>query len=170
MMTAEAVGPTVTHFFGAKGKATHGRPPRYVWVPTRIAERGETPTRNVEEFRTIFAWAEHCEVYVWGRSFAEVSALRRNLLVALGRSAFADVAVEGGRYARPGEAWNQDGELFVLEFSIRVPIPDEFVEIADVLTEPEVGTVVPTEITGDIHNSPDTETDGELGVSVSTSP
>ena len=158
----------VPHFFGARYR-NHDSYPKYVWVPTRSRERNLSPTRLVEEYRSLSAHAEHVEIDCLGEDFDQTWALRQNLGKALHDLGLADQDTAGGEWVDPSESWNQEGELYRLEVSLVVPIIDAYVDLTT-MEDPVQETFIPARIEGDIFKSPDVETDGELGVHVSTSP
>ena len=171
-----AEGITVPHAFGLRELKTLTAPPRYVWVPSRSAERKQGPHRSVTEYRTLFANAEHAIVHCWGRTYAEAWALRQNIVVAMHRSTRADLSIESAQWTRASEAFNQHGEVYTLEFSVLVPVPDHYVAIA--APGPDAGlpeyepqsTVVIGDNAADVYSSPDTDTDGELAVEIEPTP
>lgn len=165
-----AAGITVPHEMGKRWEAAHGVPPRYVWVPLRSRERGLTPSRAVTDYRSTFAFREHFAVGCWGRSYAECWALANNLAKALNDDAAHDIRLEGGQWERPGEAWNQKGELYVFEFSLAVPFIDVYVEPAEEPTYSDVSTVVPTVYEADVEQTEDPDVDGETAVVVTSNP
>lgn len=157
-----AAGIEVPHLFGGANESALGSAPRYVWVPGRSSDRNETPTRSTQQYRTLYATREHCEIHCWGRSFDQTWALRQNVIKALHDVASVDVQLEAAsRWERPGEAWNQSGELYILEISLDVPVIDAWV---DVVTLPDVApdTVVAGGVELDEYQSPDLATDGDL--------
>lgn len=162
-----AAGVAVDHVFGVAEKSAHGRPPRYVWVPTRSRDRNATPVRAVDELRSIFASQEHCEVYCFGQNFHQAWALRQNLLKCLNDAAAADIEIESGRWERPAGALNQDGELYVLEFSMNVPVVDGYVPPTTLL-EPVASTFIPARIEADIQLSASVDENGEALTTVSS--
>lgn len=161
-----AAGIDVPHLFGESAVNVHGAAPRYVWVPTRSADKNETPTRSVQEYRTLFVTREHCEIHCWGATYAQAWALRQNVIKALHDAAGVDVQLEGAsRWEGPGESWNQSGELYVLEVSLECPVVDAWV---DVQTLPDVAPDT-AEVDGlvlDEYQSPDLSTNGDLVTSV----
>lgn len=131
--SALAVGAVaVPHLFGAKGKEELGAPPRYVWIPSRTREQKATTTRAVDAPRALYTTAEYAEIHCWGTTFAQAHALRNNVIRALKANAGA-IRIENAEWVRPAEAWNQSGELYVLEFSTDVPAFDQY-------TDPYTGT------------------------------
>lgn len=174
--TLTAEGITTPHAFGLREIKALAAPPRYVWVPSRSAERKQAPHRSVDEHRALFCTAEHAHVHCWGRTYAEAWALRQNLVAAIHHGTKADCQIEGGQWTRASEAFNQDGEVYTLEFSVLVPIPDLYVAIA--AAGPSVAaptyeaqsTVVLDDNGADFYSSPDTDTDGELAVTIEPDP
>lgn len=172
----EDAGITVPHAFGLRELKVLTSPPRYVWVPSRSAERKQAPHRAVDEHRALFANAEHAIVHCWGRSYAEAWALRQNLVVAMHRSTRADLSIESAQWTRASEAFNQAGEVYTIEFSVLVPVPDHYVTIAapgpDAAApeyEPQ-STVMIDDNGADLYSSPDEDTDGELAVEIEPTP
>lgn len=172
-------GFTVPHLFGAKHQTAHGAPPRYVWVPTRIQPSDAISTRGADQFRTLFAYRAQFVVDVWGVDFVQANALMETLFVALHHSAFVNVELDGGTWARPGQAYNQYGEVLAIEGSLGVPIADRWFDPALIngaadpmnvptIPEPERPTVIPELINADLHLTEDAEEDGELILEVST--
>lgn len=162
-------GIGVDTYFGRSGLSIHARPPRYVWIPTRSRDRNATPVRQTEELRSLFASQEHCQVYCFGKDFHQAWGLRNNLLKSLNDQAAADIDIENGEWMRPKEAVNQDGELYVLEFSMNVPVIDGFVP-PSTMVAPEATTFIPASIEGAIQRSDEAGEDGETLTTVSTSP
>lgn len=160
-----AAGDTTPHTFGERGIAALGSAPRYVWVPTRTRDKNTTPTAKTEELRSIGQVREHVEVHCWGTSFRQAFALRNNLLVAVHRSVAVSAQIEGGQWIDPAQAWNQSGEVYVLELSLESPIADAFVDLTT-LEQPEQSTELLTAADVDAYQSPDGDTDGELIVTV----
>ena len=171
-----ANGIDVPHAFGLRELKTLTAPPRYVWVPGRSAERKQGPHRAVDEHRALFANAEHAIVHCWGRTYAEAWALRQNLVKAIHDSTKADCQIESAQWTRASEAFNQHGEVYTLEFSVLVPVPDHYVTIAapgPSAAAPEYepqSTVVIDDNGADLYSAPDTDTDGELAVTIEPTP
>ena len=162
-------GLIVEHVLGERGLEAHGAPPRYVWIPTDIRDRSDSPTREVDECRTLFVQNALVEVHCWGTTFAQAWALLTNLCKACNDAVRADLEIEQARHIRPAKAWNQDGEIIAITLSVKVPMIDAYVDILT-LADPSAETVLPTEITGDIQYATDVDTDGESLVTVSTAP
>lgn len=161
-----SAGVSVPHLFGGASESALGSAPRYVWIPGRSSDRNDTPTRATQEYRTIYATREHCEIHCWGRTYAQTWALRQNIIKALHDVAGVDVQLEAAsRWERPGEAWNQSGELYILEVSLDVPVIDAWV---DVQTLPDVApdTVEADGVVLDEYKSPTLATNGTLVTSV----
>jgi hypothetical protein len=174
--TLVAEGITVPHAFGLRELKALTSPPRYVWVPSRSAERKQGPHRAVTEYRTLFANAEHAVVHCWGRTYAEAWALRQNLVVAMHRAARADLSIESAQWTRASEAFNQSGEVYTIEFSVLVPVPDHYVAISppgphmSTPTYEPQSTVVIDDNAADLYSSPNEDTDGELAVEIEPTP
>lgn len=160
-----AAGDTTPHSFGKRGVPAHGVAPRYVWVPTRTRERDNSPTTATAELRSLAHLREHCEIHCWGTTFRQAWALRNNLLKAMHDSAAVNVRPENGQWIDPAQAWNQSGEVYVLEISLLSPVPDAFVDLTT-LEQPEQSTELLTAADVDAYQSPDGDTDGELIVTV----
>jgi hypothetical protein len=165
ILNANSVG--CPHVFGERGRAENGAPPRYVWTATHLRDRHEAPTGQVDQPRSLFVARELCFIDCWGKSFAQASAMRNNLIKAMQEAEAADLAIEGGEWIRPGTGQNQLGELFRFEVSIRVPFFDGWIDI-ETLEEPAESTAVVARWDADIYRSPDIDTDGTESVFVTT--
>lgn len=170
-----AAGLTVPHLKGIRKNFSQGNPPRYVWIATRIRDSRESPTRRVDQHRSLFTSNLHVDIYCWGRDEDECWALWTNLNAAIVRAFEADMVPEGGRWEHFGEGNTQKGEILVCEISLCVPTIDAFVPIAPAaadpsVEEPERHTVQPTQFDTDVYKSPDPEHDGELALTVTTNP
>jgi hypothetical protein len=121
-----ANGVAVPHGFGEKHLAANVSAPRYAWIPGRTVVRKETATRTAVDFKTIYNTVEQLEIHCWGRTFAQAWAMRCNALVAMRRLAQADLAIESGDWIRPGQGWNQSGQVYVLVVSLLVPTIDAY--------------------------------------------
>lgn len=163
-----AEGMTVEHILGAKLEQ-HGAPPRYVWIPTDIRDRSDSPTREVDEYRTLFVQNALVEVHCWGSSYAQAWALLTNLCKACNDAVKADLEIEQARHINPSKSQNQNGEVIAITLSVKVPLIDAYVDI-ETLADPEPETVLPIDIVGDIQTTDDLEDDGESLVTVSTTP
>lgn len=163
-----AAGITTPHSVGARHLKANSSPPRYVWVPHRTAERKQPAARAVDEHRSILSNAEYFVVHCWGRNYAEAWALRQNVAKALHDCARADLRLESGQWTRPGESWNQHGEVYTMELSIVVPVFDTFVTIQESADEAPAYEPQSTAVIDDsgwtLFSSPDTDTDGEEAV------
>lgn len=161
-----AAGDTVAHLFGARFIETTKAAPYYIWIPMGASPIGKAAaTRAVDEDRTLFLVREDFTVVVRGRSFAEVFAMRTNLMRALQMSAFVDITPQASKWVRPGAGFNQDGEAFELQCSLAVPMVDAFVDLST-LADPVVDTIIPSTIEGTLELSPDVDTAGEVGLVV----
>ena len=147
----------------------HGAPPRYVWIPTDIRDRDDSPTREVDEYRSLFVLPALVEVHCWGSSYAQAWALLTNLCKACNDAVKADLQIEQARHINPSKSQNQNGEVIAITLSVKVPIIDAYVNLTT-LADPEPTTVLPIDITGDLQITDDLEDDGESLVTVSTSP
>lgn len=163
---AEAVDSApVEHHFGEKFKAGSHAPPRYVWIPTRTREQRATTQRAVDEPRALYSTAEYIEIHCWGSTFAQAFALRNNVLRAL-KQAAAQIRIENAEWVRPSAAWNQAGELYVLEISTSVATFDQY-------TDPHTGvypaenTVVLESVDGEIELTSDLATAGDIQITAS---
>ncbi len=139
---------TAPHAVGEKELKVFREPPAYVWVPKDLKD-GEEPTTTpaVDEVREIATYREGVEVWIWGVSFKQVSAMRNNVIAALQESALANWRIEGGAWLNPGKAFNQLGELFRLDITVSEPAIDGYVDL-ELLEEPEADGIVPTDIEG----------------------
>ncbi|MGL4442650.1 MAG: hypothetical protein ACRCU1_03425 [Alsobacter sp.] len=155
-------GRVASHAFGLKHTKEHGAPPKYVWVPTRAREDKTPVSRTVTEVPQIASFHRHFEVHCWGASHAQKWAMVQNAWRAISHLCGADIRFENGRELHPSEAWNQAGEVFILEMSLKVPIIDAYVGLTD-LDDPESEAVQP--IAGEAVTSltDDLEVDGEAG-------
>ncbi len=159
--------PTVM-LLGHKHLTANGIPPRVVWVPSRDRETKQTVHRSESEFRTLATERLHFELHCWGTSWAQAWALRHNQRWAIYQEIQAEGRFENGRWAHPSEAWNQKGELYILEMSFPASVFDAWVDVS-ALTEPETDTFFAARVTTDIYDVADTaEADGELGPTTST--
>lgn len=156
-----AAGDTTEHSFGARQLAALKAPPRYVWIPTRSRDRGDPVTSKTEELRSLGNIRESFEIHCWGTTFAQAWALRQNVLKAIHDSVAADVQPDAGQWIDPSKAWNQRGEVYVIELSLMAPIQDAFVDLST-LEQPEQATELLTSSVSEAYHSPDTDTDGEL--------
>ncbi len=148
---------TAPHALGEKARSTHGEPPAYVWVPDELRGGEEAPfTPGQEqddeeegdfEVRGLADLREGLQIFCWGKTRRQVSAMRQNLIAAIHEAALADFRIEGGANLRPGTAFNQLGELFRLDVSVRFTVLDGYVDL-DGLEEPEADGIVPTDIEG----------------------
>ena len=154
-----------THLFGEEYRAAHGDCPRYVWVPGRTRDKNDTPTRQVEELRSLHVLREHFEVDCWGLTWAHAWALRTNLFVAMNRQAAIDVTPEGGEWVP--SAHGHRGRCYRFEGSLMVPVIDGYVSYQALLV-PEPSYVEIETIEADIYASPNVETDGERFLTVTT--
>ncbi len=159
--------PASMHKFGAKGRALFDAPNRYVWVPFRLQDKNDTPSRMVEEVRTLFSTRLVIEIDCWGSDDDHVWAMANNLLAAMNESTRADLDLLNAEMVRPGEAQNQRGECMRVTVSVGVPFIDAYISLATML-EPEADTFIAARIEGDIHLSPSTEENGEHLVTVTT--
>ena len=171
VVLAASVSVEVEHHIGEKFDAALGRPPRYVWVPLRGRPDRESPqTPAVDQHRALFYMREHFHVGCWGRDLDEAWALAQNLVNAVQDQEAADVQPEGSAWERPGGAWNQKGELLVLEMSVRVPFIRAYVQLTETPDLEDVATVVPTVIEADMKQVDDLVSDGETALVVTTAP
>jgi hypothetical protein len=164
---ADIGGRVAEHAFGLKRTKEHGAPPKYVWVPTRAREDKTPVSRTVTEVPQVASFHRHFEVHCWGATHAQKWAMVSNVYRRIVTICGADARFENGRDEHPSQAWNQAGEVFVLEMSLLVPIIDAYVGLTG-LADPESENVMPTSIVGQTYLSPDTETDGEAGPLVDT--
>ena len=160
-------GDTVPHVYGLAAREALGAAPRYVWVPTRTRDRGDTPTQPIDRTRELFSQREHLEIDCWGRTDAEAWAMRCNVCNALDVAYQADLQFEDGQWVRPGGAHNQSGELYRLEMSITVPIVEGYIALADLLV-PQPDTFIVEGVEARIFKSPATDVDGEEFGTVAT--
>lgn len=160
-----ASGDATPHYFGANETARNATGPRFVWVPQEARDRNGPIMRKTEELRTLFSMPEIVDVYCFGESYAQCWALRNNLLSAAHALAAVDVNIVSDKWVRPGSAVNQDGQLRLISISMACPVVDALVDPV-VLEEPTQSTVEIGRSEADIFKSPDTDTDGELGVEV----
>ena len=161
-----AAGTTTPHFIGERHLQTNRAAPYIIWLPTgSSALNAAAPTRDVDEDRTLALAREDFQIVIRGRTFAEVHALRNNVVKALHDSAFADVTIRGARWVRPGTGYNQDGEHLAIECSLEIPLIDAFVNL-ETLADPAPSLVTPTAIVGTVEVSEDVDTAGELGLIV----
>jgi hypothetical protein len=156
-----AYGDTTEHSLGTRELAALKAPPRYVWIPTRARDRNDPTTSKTEEVRSLGILRESFEVHCWGSSFRVAWALRQNLLKAIHDSVAASVQADAGRWIDPANAWNQRGEVYVLELSLMSPIQDAIVDLST-LEQPEQATELLTSSETEAYHSPDLNTDGEL--------
>jgi hypothetical protein len=158
------------HDFGEAARAYNGAPPRYVWVPGRTTGMQEQPaTRDEQEIRALAVGDEYCEIDCWGKTYAQASAMRNNLLKAIHDITAADMKLQAIEWVRPGTGLNQAGQVCRVTVSIATVLAfDAFIRL-DTLEEPEEGTVIPARIEGDIYATGDLDEAGELGLNVSTS-
>lgn len=162
---ASAVAP---HFFGSKYLEQNDAPPRYVWVPTRSREVKPTLTRAVDEPVVLASDAEQFQVWCWGQSFDQAWAMRHNLRRAVQKLAKSpNTRNEGGEWRRPSAAWNQLGEIYIVELSLTVPVFDQPIDIG-ALTYPNEHTVEISQIDGDVRVTTDLDDEGESYVTTST--
>jgi hypothetical protein len=162
-----AAGITAPHLFGARHLATSDRPPYYVWVPRRMRSEIGTASPGVEEIRTITTLPHIVDVHCAGADEAQSWAMANNLIKSVNDLAAVDASVEGGRWISPGESYNQDGEVFIVELSLNIPFIDALIDL-DTLADPTVSTVLVDSWQGSIYRSPNTATDGELALIVDT--
>src|SRR5574338_35249 len=106
----DAEGLVVEHVLGERGLAALGAPPRYVWIPTDIRDRSDSPTREVDEYRTLFVQNVLVEVHCWGATYAQAWALLTTLCKACNDAERADLEIEQARHIGASKAWNQHGE------------------------------------------------------------
>lgn len=126
---AASVGAdAVDHYLGERETAALLAPPRYVWIPTRTREQNQTKSRTVNDPRSLFSTQEYVQVHCWGETFAQAFAMRNNLLRAVQHQIPMGVRIENADWMRPGTAWNQSGELYVVEFSFGVPVFDAYTD------------------------------------------
>lgn len=155
------------HEFGKRGLAAHGKAPRYVWIPTRSRETKAGTGRQVTEVQTLASHHHHFEIHCWGQTYAQTWAMVNNIYLALDDAAKVDCRHENGRWAHPSEAWNQSGELYILEMSLRSPMLAQYVNLST-LADPASDQVLPTTYTGQTQSTDDLEVDGEAGPLVDT--
>lgn len=155
------------HLLGEKHLATSQRGPLYIWVPRKARGQETIAKRAADELRALAAFKDGVDVYCVGRSFAQASALRQNLAKALHDSMLADLSIDGGRWVGPGQAWNQDGETFVLEMSIPTLVLDAWIDI-DSLADPTIPTHTIVEVEGELQKTDDVDTAGEVAFTVIT--
>lgn len=161
-------GNSTEHKFGRKYDFAHGAPPRYVWVPVGGREQVDTHSPKVDEHRMLFAFREHFHVGCWGRSYAECWAMANNLAKAVNADTFVDARMVRTTWERASEAWNQKGELLVVEMSLAVPLIDAWCEPAEEPTYEDVPTVLPTGIEADVQQTDDPDDIGETAVVINT--
>lgn len=162
-------GAAAEHAVGKKFDFSNARPPRYVWVPTRAKrETEQVQTRSVSEFRTLCALERSFAVGCWGRTLRECWAMANNLYRALFEELKADLTLDGLEWERPSEAWNQKGELLVMQFSMSGVFIDAYVALDPAAEEPERATVMPTVIEANVQQTDDPAQVGEVGVDLVT--
>lgn len=160
-------GTIATHGYGLRALKEHTKPPRYVWVPSRGREQKEALARGAEEARQLFAFRQHFEVHCWGATDHQTWALVNNVLMALDDATKADLRLENMRWAHPSEAWNQLGELYILECSLLVPTVEFYVNL-ETLADPSGDYVEPEAYTGALMSTDDLDVDGEIALTVLT--
>lgn len=187
MLAAQAnmaeAGFTIPHHFGTKHLFAHKHPPLFVWVPLRIRERGGAVLRTMTEYRTLFGFRTHFNVYIWGANYDHAAALMECVVKAAFDATHAELAIEGGDWFNPSAANMQRGERLRIELSLVTPLADRYLdpailngavteETAAPIPEPEPPTVIPTRVEGDMHLASSTNPleDDEFLVKVSTSP
>jgi hypothetical protein len=162
-----AGGITAPHMFGARYLGTNARAPYYVWVPRRLRSEVGTASPGVEEVRSIATMPHIVDVHCAGATFAQSWAMATNLVKSLNDLAAVDASLEGGRWISPGESYNQDGEVLIVECTLDVPFIDALINLTT-LADPTVSTVLIDSYQGSIYKSPNVATDGELGLVVDT--
>ena len=162
-----AAGITAPHLFGARYLGTNDRPPYYVWVPRRLRPEVGTASPGVEEVRTIAAMPHVVDVHCVGASFAQSWAMANNVVKSVNDLSAVDGSIEGGRWISPGDSYNQDGEVIIVELSLNIPFIDALIDL-ETLADPTVSTVLVDSWQGSIYRSPNTATDGELALVVDT--
>lgn len=156
------------HVIGERGRANLGKPPRYVWVPTRGRKEPARMTPNVTEYRTLFGCLDEVEIDCWGVSFDQADAMAQNALKAIYDNEVVSADLEGYAWHRPSSGIVQSGECLTLTVSINRPFVDVYVPL-DTLAEDEAPTVVPARIEGDLYLTDSVDADGEEQLIVSTS-
>ena len=108
----------------------------------------------------------------WGRSPKETWAMANNVYRAVRLELGADQKpMRQYDWERASEAWNQNGELVVLQFEMGVPFIDAYVALDPAALEPEASTVMPTAIEADIQKTEAPELGpGETALTVNTTP
>lgn len=162
---ADVGGRVAEHVYGKKGLAGHGTAPRYVWLPTRAREEKTGVTQAVTDVPQVASFHQHFEIHCWGANDAQMWAMVNNVIRAVDKALAADCRFENGRDAHPSEAWNQSGELYIVELSVLVPIVDAYIGLTD-LEDPESENVLPTAGTAVAYLTDDLEVDGEAGPAI----
>lgn len=170
ILAAEAAvvgGEVATHGYGMRDLKALTKPPRYVWVPTRAKENKMAVSRQVLEVPQIMTFRQNLELHCWAKTYSQCWALVTNAIWAADKSARADIRFENGRWAHPSEAWNQLGELYILELSLLVPVVDAYVNLG---TLPDLASeqILPVAYQGLTYNTDDLDVDGEPGPIIST--
>lgn len=164
-----ANGIVTPHFIGERERHANRDAPIYVWVPGSTRDFDAGPSPSIDQIRSCAVAREGFEVLCWGRDFQQASALRRNLIKALSDAGQADISLESGRWERPGAAFGQRGELWILTASVGIPFLDEYVD-PTTLVEPEPETYTPADIEADVHRAPSVDEDGTEPIRVITTP
>lgn len=122
---------------GRKELVRHERPPRIVFVPVGgpVGSATEIGRRDIAggSTRSIHERALKCEIFCWGRDFAETEQLLQNTVVALRRTALGtyDLGEENWQTeTEEGQADLQYGDMVSLECVMHLPIVDAITPIS----------------------------------------
>lgn len=155
------------HYLGKKYLAQNDAPPRYVWVPDRSTKQKAPTGGGVEDHDVLDATVEFCDVFIWGKSWAQAWAMRNNLIREVRKRWGILFKIASGRWPRPGESIAQLGECCVVTLSYDDQIIDELIDIETLLVE-SPRWVIPTAMETEIVSANPDEEPGELFEVVTT--
>lgn len=115
--------PEVEHHFGARSLPEHAAPPRIVWVPSE--DTFQAPMDRGKNPRPLWDRKAGCEVHIWGESFEQIEGcggLMETFIATLHKVAYGIYELERGRWAGEQDQQLSLGELYILPFSVLVPV------------------------------------------------
>lgn len=163
---ADDVGGVVAaHAFGMRETKAATAPPRYVWIPTRAPAQKSAVAQAVDDVKQIASFRQHFEIHCWGSTYAQAWAMVNNVVRAVDQAVAVDAQFQNARWAHPSEAWNQKGELYILELSLMVPIVDAYIQLTN-LADPQSENILPEAGTAVAYLTSDLTVDGEAGPAI----
>lgn len=134
--------PNVQVVMGRAELVRHERAPRIVFVPVGgpVGPATEIGRRDIGGLstRTLHERALKCEIYCWGRDFAEAEQLLENTVVAIQRSVLGSYELGAETWVtetEDGQADLQYGALVMLEATLVLPVVDALKNVATGVTD-----------------------------------